>query len=269
MSQPPRRQSLQQPAHLPPQPPAPMRESRRPHRSRRGIGDWIITIVGELLVTAGIFIGLFLLWQMWYTNIEAAENNRVAAEQLETQFVDPVQKKVEPAQRHTDLPPPVKSRGLNEPYAKLYIPSWGTDYMVAIAEGLSYTQVLNHGLVGHYPDTNAIGELGNAGLAAHRMTRGAVFQDIETLNPGDEVIVESEDSWIVFTVESTEIVNPNQGEVLLPVPHKSGEEPQRALLTLTTCHPLMSTRERYIVYTEFSYWIDRADGMPDALLEDN
>lgn len=250
-------------SHLP-HPSAPPR--RRP---RRSVTDWIITIIGELLLTCGVFIGLFLVWQMWYTNIEAAENNKVAAAELEQIFQPPVkQKVVEEDKRRTDAPPVVQARGLNQPYAKLYVPRWGKDYMVTIAEGLDYTNVLNHGLAGHYPDTNAIGELGNAGLAAHRMTRGAVFQYIEDLQPGDEVIVESENAWLVYLVSSTEVVTPNDGSVLYPVPHQPDAAAQQSILTLTTCHPLMSTRERYIVYTEFSYWIDRADGMPDALLED-
>lgn len=280
MSQPPTRRSLHHAAANPPPPPpavpplpAPPQGDLlqpAPARKRRRIGDVIITLIGELLLTGGVFIGLFLVWQLWYTNIEAAENNRVAAQVLEEQFTPPVKEKVvEETKRHTDAPPVVQARGLYQPYAKLYIPKWGKDYMVTIAEGLDYTAVLNHGLVGHYPDSNAIGELGNAGLAAHRMTRGAVFQYIEDLQPGDEVIVESENAWIVYKVTSSEVVTPDQGEVLYPVPHELGATPERSLLTLTTCHPLMSTRERYVVYSEFSYWIDRADGMPDALLEDN
>lgn len=253
-----------------PQPPPAGQQRGNQRRKRRSAGDWITTIIGELLVTCGVFIALFLVWQLWYTNLEAAENNRAAAAQLEQRFSPPVkQKVVESAKRHTDAPPVVQARGLNQPYAKLYIPKWGKDYMVTIAEGLDYTAVLNHGLVGHYPESNAIGELGNAGLAAHRMTRGAVFQHIEDLEAGDEVIVESEKAWIVYKVTSTEVITPDQGEVLYPVPHQLGAEPEHSLLTLTTCHPLMSTRERYVVYSEFSYWIDRADGMPDALLEDN
>lgn len=264
MSQPPTRRSLHADPPPPPTPPTSQHSAKRQHK-RRSAGDWITTIIGELLLTGGAFIGLFLVWQLWYTNIEAAENNLAAAAQLEEHFSAPVKQS---ATRHTDAPPVVQARGLNEPYAKLYIPKWGKDYMVTIAEGLDYTAVLNHGLVGHYPNSNAIGELGNAGLAAHRMTRGAVFQNIEDLEVGDEVIVESEDAWIVFQVTSTEVITPDQGEVLYPVPHHFDAEPEHSLLTLTTCHPLMSTRERYVVYTEFSYWIDRADGMPDALLED-
>lgn len=219
--------------------------------------------MGEVLFTAGAFIGLFLVWQLWWTNIEASENNSVAVAELDGVFEPEV---VQRAERHTDAPPVIQPRGSNEPFAKLYVPRWGSSTL-AIAEGLSYANVLDHGLVGHYPDTASIGEVGNAGLAAHRMTRGAVFQNIQDLQPGDELIVEGDSAWIVFSVTGHEVVNPNDGQVLLPVPHQPGVEADTPHLTLTTCHPLMSTRERYIVYSEFEYWIPRDEGMPDALLE--
>ncbi|OKL54336.1 hypothetical protein BSZ39_04720 [Bowdeniella nasicola] len=240
----------------------------RRQKKKRSAFDIVTLIIGELLFTAGAFIGLFLVWQMWYTNFEANENNAKAVAQLEERFAPKVEKKVEPAQRRTDAPPAAEINGKNKGFAKLYVPRWGDDYQVTIAEGLSYSEVLNHGLIGHYPDTAPIGALGNAGLAAHRMTRGSVFQHIDTLQEGDEVIVETDKAWLVYKVRSHEIVLPDAGEVLYPVPRQPDAEPTESLLTLTTCHPLMSTRERYIVYTAFDYWIPRDAGMPDALVKE-
>ena len=236
----------------------------RPAQRRRRSGvDIVLGVVGELLFTVGAFIALFLVWQMWYTNFEAADNNRAAAAQLEERFAPTVEKR---AEKRTDLPPVADPTDENAGYAKLYVPRWGDDYMVTIAEGLSYKNVLDHGLIGHYPDTAEIGAVGNAGLAAHRMTRGSVFQHVDTLKEGDELIVETAEAWIVYRVTSHEVVLPTQGEVLYPVPHQPEAKPESPLMTLTTCHPLMSTRERYIVYSEFDYWIPRDAGVPDALI---
>lgn len=249
----------------PPLPPT--RRARRTAKRRRSAGDIITLVIGELLFTGGAFIGLFLLWQMWYTNFEASANNQQAVAVIEEKFQPRVEKTVEPEQRRTDLPPAAEPVGKNQGFATLYVPRWGSDYKVGIAEGLSYSEVLNHGLIGHYPQTSLIGEIGNAGLAAHRMTRGSVFQHIDTLQDGDEVIVETDKAWMVFKVKSHEIVLPDAGEVLYPVPYQPGVEATEAMLTLTTCHPLMSTRERYIVYTTLDYWIPRDAGMPEAILE--
>ncbi len=240
------------------------RRSVKKKRRRRSAFDIFTLVLGEILFTVGGFLALFLVWQMWWTNFEAGDNNRAAAQALEQTFSKP---EFKPAERRTDMPPVVEPGDMNEPYAKLYVPRWGKDYMVAIAEGLSYSKVLDFGLAGHYPKTQKIGEIGNAGLAAHRMTRGAVFQYIEDLQPGDELIVESRDAWSVYTVTSHEVVKPDQGEVLYPVPHQPEAKPEKPLLTLTTCHPLMSTRERYVVHSDFAYWIPRSEGVPDALLE--
>ena len=49
-----------------------------------------------------------------------------------------------------------------------------------------------------------------------------------------------------------EIVSPTQGDVVSPVPHHATEvlaQSQRvALLTLTTCHPQFSDRQRLIIH---------------------
>ena len=39
-------------------------------RSRKVL-DVFLTVIGELLLTAGLLIGLFLVWQLWWTSIDA------------------------------------------------------------------------------------------------------------------------------------------------------------------------------------------------------
>ena len=50
-------------------------------RSRKVL-DVFLTIIGELLLTAGLLIGLFLVWQLWWTSIDA----NAKAEQTMTQI---------------------------------------------------------------------------------------------------------------------------------------------------------------------------------------
>ena len=78
-------------------------------------------------------------------------------------------------------------------------------------------------------------------------------------------MVETGEAFYVYEVTESLIVQPQEIEVIAPTPGQPGVEPTEQMLTLTACHPMFSARERYIVHAEFSYWTDRADGIPEAL----
>ena len=40
-------------------------------RHPRTVLRWIIQITGELLITVGLLLLLFVAWQLWWTNIDA------------------------------------------------------------------------------------------------------------------------------------------------------------------------------------------------------
>ncbi|MFC7618440.1 sortase domain-bontaining protein [Actinokineospora soli] len=138
---------------------------------------------------------------------------------------------------------------------------------------------------GHYADTAYPGEPGNFAVAGHRVGKGAPFNDIDLLNSCDAIVVETRYSWFVYRVlpkadevdgwakeraadprcagvsplgapydgvVGQEIVSPGQGEVIAPVPGKPGAEAsvgeRVTLMTLTTCHPRFSDRQRLIVH---------------------
>jgi len=52
-----------------------------------------------------------------------------------------------------------------------------------------------------------------------------------------------------------------------PVPGDPDAAPTRALMTLTTCHPTYSARERYVVHAELDSWLPVADGVPVELTD--
>jgi len=54
--------------------------------------------------------------------------------------------------------------------------------------------------------------------------------------------------------------------VIAPVPDEPGVAPTERYITLTTCHPMFSARERYVVHGVFEYWASTADGTPAELL---
>jgi sortase A len=63
------------------------------------------------------------------------------------------------------------------------------------------------------------------------------------------------------------IVSPDKDTsfVLSPVPGKPNAKPTERLLTLTTCHPKYSDKERYIVHAKFAYWAIVKDGIPEEM----
>ncbi|WP_454778465.1 class E sortase [Georgenia muralis] len=222
----------------------------------------LIGFVGELLLTAGLLLGLFVVWQVWWTDVAVSDDQAAAVEQIERSFETPsVEAAVEP---RTDAPPAVAPVGEGEGFATLYVPRWGADYRVPITQGVGM-DVLNTGAAGHYPDTALPGDVGNFALAAHRQSYGAAFHNVDQLVEGDPVIVETAEAWLIYEVREDYIVLPQQVDVIAPVPGDAASEPTQRLLTFTTCHPLWSTRERWITHAELTGWIPRSEGKPAEL----
>lgn len=238
---------------------------RRPRPARRGITSVIIGVIGELLITLGVLLGLFIVWQLWWTDVEA---HRYQATVLDQWHREPnyVEAPPQVAEKRTDDPPVPAGVPEGQVMASLHIPRLGPDYNVSIAHGVGMDTVLNRGYIGHYPETQLPGEIGNFATAAHRQSYGAPYRRIEEIRHGDELIVETADAYLVYVVTADEIVHPSQVEVLAPVPNRPGEVPEDRYMTLTTCHPLFSAAQRWITYAEFDYWVDKRDGMPEALM---
>ncbi|SEE79694.1 class E sortase [Ruania alba] len=239
----------------------------RSHAGRRpSAASQVVGVFGELLITAGVLLGLFVVWQIWWTDVEGAREASAAFEEFNDGL--DVEIPAQAGEARTDEPPPPEPVALGGgAFAALWVPDWGTDYKFPIAEGVDRPSVLDAGFAGHYPDTAMPGEVGNFAVAGHRQTYGRPFYNIDTLEEGDSIIVQTHTAWYVYRVTSYEIVAPTQVDVIAPVPGDAFAEPTEAMLTLTTCHPLWSTAERYIVHAELDHWIPLEDGMPEDLLE--
>lgn len=231
------------------------------HRRPRDVIGTILGGVGELLVTAGVLLGLFVVWQVWWTDIKAGQH--AASVIAEMGLPDASDNAIADGDKQTGPAPlPQMPEGA---YAVLRVPAWGTSYMVPIEDGVGLDSVLHQGLAGHYPDTQGPGQIGNFALAGHRQSHGAIFRNVDQLQPGDALIVETADTWYVYTVTGSDIVAPTQVDVIAPVPGDPGAEPTTATITLTTCHPLWSTAERFVVHGELAYWAPRDAGTPAEL----
>lgn len=224
-------------------------------------------VFGELLLTAGIVALLFVVWQVWWTDVTAARYAQGALDNVVAAVPPAPTAPIPQAQMHP-APGPTAGPGANQTRrdAVLRIPRFGAEHEVVIREGVAVDSVLNRGLAGHYPGTAQAGQLGNFAIAGHRQSHGAIFRNLDALIPGDPLIVQDGEAWFVYRVTDSQVVLPSATEVIAPVPGEPGAPPSAALITLTTCHPLWSTSHRLVVHGELDYWAPLSAGTPSELL---
>ena len=205
--------------------------------------------VGQLLLTVGFVLLLFVVYELYVTDVLAG--------QAQEEIGDGLREEWEGA---APTPAPVTPVA-GEAFAFLHIPGLGAGWNRAVVEGTS-AEELEQG-PGHYPGTAMPGEQGNFAVAGHRDGTGSPFKELDELRPGDPVIVETADAWYVYRVlgdpasgdfgtgpvPGQQIVAPTDVAVISPTPLAPAEAPSTgAYLTLTTCHPEYSARQRLIVH---------------------
>ena len=109
-------------------------------------------------------------------------------------------------------------------------------------EGVSLT-VLDNG-PGHWPGTAMPGHIGNVVIGGHRTSHDRPFRNIDQLAVGDEVILTTGEGRFVYRVTSTEIVTPDAVRII--------DQTAAFTATLFACHPVGSTRQRFVVHLELS-----------------
>jgi sortase A len=218
-------------------------------------------VVGELLITAGVLLLLFVVWQLWWTDVQADAAQREVTDQLQQDW-GTGEETPPPA---ADVPPPPEPEPTGDgPFAVVHVPRFGEGWQPRpVYEGTGL-DLLEDG-VGHYPGTALPGAVGNLALAGHRVTYGKPFNQVEELRTGDAVLVETAQAWYTYRVTSTQVVRPDQVEVIAAVPGDETAVPTERVLTLTTCHPMFSARERFVVHAVLDEWQPRSSGEPTAL----
>lgn len=224
--------------------------------------------LGELMTTAGVLVALFVAYQLFWTNVEAAQAQDRVTEELRSSW-----ERTEPLPTLTQAPgaaavpaAPPRTYATGEGVALLHVPRLGEGWNRPVVEGVDAPE-LSRG-VGHYPETVLPGAVGNFSLAGHRTTNGEPFRDLDQMQPGDPVVVETEQGWFLYTVDAAPlIVLPSQVEVIAPTPSQPEVAPTEARMTLTTCHPRWSARQRLVVHATLVESRTRAQGPPPVLAE--
>ncbi len=208
----------------------------------------VVGVVGELLITAGLVVALFLAWQLWWTDVAAGSAQDDAVARLEQSFEDPTVQPPTPTPTGsgTSTTGMASTPTVGEATAIIRIPRFGADWAKPVYEGTD-RDVLDRG-VGHYASTAQPGQVGNYALAGHRVTYGRPFNRIAELRVGDEIDIQTAAGHVVYVVQQSLVVTPDRSDVIAAVPGHPGDAPTQAWLTMTSCHPQYSARERYVVH---------------------
>ncbi|MGH8915703.1 MAG: sortase [Acidimicrobiia bacterium] len=221
---------------VPPQAGDPRSESAGTRRRK-------VQILGWALIWSGLFIFGYLGWQLIGTDVINARVQATAqvtlGETLETARQEPpVVEEVEDDAGdsveffHEDAPV------ADTEMAMMTIPTIGLEAVVF--EGVE-SGTLAKG-PGHLPGTPVPGQPGNSVISGHRTTHGRPFYDLDRLKPGDRIELETAVGRHVYEVRESFVVEPTDVWVT--------DDIVGGWLTLTTCNPKFSARERLIVTAE-------------------
>ncbi|MFQ6273587.1 class E sortase [Kutzneria viridogrisea] len=255
-------------------------------------GRKVVRTIGELFITAGMVILLFVVYEVYWTDLISAGKQNQATSSLDTQWKDTVGDPGNQRGTHYDL---TEGQG----FAKIYIPALGPDYHFTLVEGTTDAD-LDIG-PGHYKGTALPGEPGNFAVAGHRVGKGAPFNDLDLVSSCDAIVVETKTDWFVYRmmpkaeeraswdtsgkgtqprckgvkiggaysgVVGQETVLPSQGDVIAPVPHQPEAKLQAdkivKLMTLTTCTPKFSASHRLILHAVLTNSYHKDPAHPDV-----
>jgi sortase A len=118
---------------------------------------------------------------------------------------------------------------------RIQIPAISVD--APIVQGDGWEQ-LKKGVGQHSGATNP-GELGNLVLSAHNDIFGEIFRDLDKLNPGDLVIIFTNQRSYTYIVVNTKIVEPTAIEIM--------EQTNQATASLISCYPYLKDNKRIVV----------------------
>jgi sortase A len=278
--------------YLPPPPPPAMTgaaggwNGRGPHR-RGGSGAetarTVVRGIGQALITVGCVLLLFVVYEVWVSNLFADRKQHQEQQQLAKAW----QQGQDPLHGEDKLNLPIGKQvvlPVGDGFANLYIPSFGKDFVKTVIQGTNDDD-LSRG-PGHYTNTQVPGQIGNFALAGHRVGKGEPFLNLDQLHPGDKIVVQTAGNWYIYSVLGSpaayqaalklsgsartnainvalaspdaqgvpgrEIVSPSDIGVIAPVPDHPNATATRALLTLTTCHPKYTANQRMILHASLT-----------------
>lgn len=203
---------------------------KRQHRLNRALD-----LVGKTLISAGVLLFLFVAYQLWGTGFA----ERQAQDKLKSQFVTTTVPSTSTNVPTTTLAPVSPKTG--DVVAEIIIDSIKVDKFVVA--GVGYKE-LEKG-PGLFTGSPLPGQLGNVAISGHRTTYGAPFSRLDELVAGDRIVMKTSQATFTYVVSGVpKIVKPTDVDVIRTV------DPTRATLTLITCHPKWTSKNRLVISAE-------------------
>ena len=263
-------------------------------RFEEGQPDSPLRLVGQVLLIVGILSASLASWYLWGTGIlTAGEQSRLSDEfqerLLATSDVTALPLGEEAADAASDISVPVEwddpviqisnavadeleaiprladvipetAPQLGDALGRIVIPKAEVDWIVA--EGI--TPAALRGGPGHVQGSAMPGQVGNTVISGHRTTNGAPFYNLDLLEPGDTISIESLTGTHTYEVVETLVVHPTATWV--------ATQWEGSWLTLTTCTPRFSSSSRLIVFATLidgpnAEIIHARYGIPEAIPE--
>lgn len=206
-----------------------------------------LRVLGKLMISVGAGILLFVVWTLWGTGIYTAREQSRLAQEFDAMPPFRVEAR-EPVAR----PPKHYAPRPGAPVFRLRIPAIDLDHIVV--QGVEDDQLALG--PGHYPacgrgfepplctegDEVWPGEPGRVIISGHRTTHGAPFWDLDKLERGDRVLIQTRWGDFVYVVSGSEVVAPSARDIANPAATDAYE------IAFTTCNPRFSASQRLIVY---------------------
>ena len=239
-ARPTRRARRAQRAELARQVKAAKRADRANRRSagRRSKARTVARSFSELIITFGLIVLLLVGYEVWgrvgIINAHQGDLNR----RLSQAWDSPTIKSSSAAPGESAVAAPKEGSAVG----RLYIPK--LDLQWVVVEGTSLDDIQY--APGHYAGTAMPGGIGNFAVAGHR--EEGIFWDLDEVQYGDYLVVETQSNWYVYQVFQNQIVTPTSVEVIAPTPNQPGVAPTQADITLTTCNPKWDNYQRMAVH---------------------
>ncbi|WP_422935368.1 class E sortase [Sinomonas sp. P47F7] len=244
-------------------------------------------ILGELLITGAVIIGLFVLWYAffnpWVVGLQQAQGAADQSRQLMRELQSQTRTTAPPTTAPTSPSPGQPSAPASQPSTAqpsapaapkaatvpvmaeparvadtigvIYVPRLGADWRRILRESVDTDRVLNSVTagVGHYTGTAMPGAVGNFAVAAHDIGYGNSFLNLSKLRLGDKIYIQTAQGWYTYAFRNFQFVQPDAINVLDAVPTVSRSAGADRFITLTTCYPaVFPPLERVAAYGTFA-----------------
>lgn len=188
----------------------------------------VARVTGTGLMAVGLAILVFVSYELFWTGR--------ATERAQHQLEQELQR--EPPPPRSGYPPKVRPPTLGHAVAAIRIPRLGKNWRYVVVQGTD-AKNLEKG-PGHIVGTTLPGQPGNVAISGHRVTYAHPFYDLDKLHAGDRIYLTTSYGRFTYTVTWSRVVTPTDVAVIAP-------QPGKRLLTLTTCNPRYSARQRLVV----------------------